>query len=306
MKARGTLLSLLAAAAIGTGLAQPQDIAAKSGYFVFPAYRESQLTVKGTHGFVISVTQTGHDVSLEASQGSATAIYILPVKNPARDGIRAKFPGVGRVSVRFHPSGEPRHSPPFPGCRGGEEVLQRGTFSGTIRFRGERGFTRVAVENARGTIRHASKEVCKNGGGNFKPEPSYSLDAHARSHGRTIGFSALQTYAGSETDRRATYFASTLERRQGMLISRVAIAHAGLSTFAVMGPPTRPDAASVAPPAPFHGTATYAGTVNGQADWQGTLAVDLPGVPGVQLAGPPFSSSLCFGQRCTGRPRSNP
>jgi hypothetical protein len=296
-------------ATVALGLAQPQDVPAKPGYFVFPGYRESQLTVKGTHGFVISVTQVGHRVELHASKGNASAIYILPMKNPPRESIRAKFPGLGRVSVRFHPSGEPRRSPPWPGCRGGEEVLQKGTFSGTIRFRGERGFTRVAASSAPGIVRRFSKEVCKDSDGNdhSRLEPTYSLVASTKSHGQTAAFTALRPAPGAVFNDGSTYFGSLLGNKRGMTILKYAVAiTADMDTFAIGGPPERPTSASVAPSSPFRGTATFQGTTDGQAQWEGTLEVDLPGAPGVKLTGPSFSSRLCLNRRCTGHEPPRP
>jgi hypothetical protein len=299
MRAASFRATLTAAVTISL-LAAPALAPAKPGHFVFPGYRARQLTVEGTHGVSIAVTRVGHRVELSASQGDRAAIYIVHPQRSSRDGIRATFPGLGRIAVRFHPSGQARHSPRFPGCRSGGEVTQHGTFTGAIRFRGEHGFTRVAVGRAHGSVLHSFKEVCaqSDGNGDSKHVPAYSLTAYDKSGGRAVLFTAWQSTVPEDTPSDALYFVSSLERRLGMRVVRVALARGDLDTFVIAGP----DSASVAPSAPFSGTAAFSGTPNGQSEWTGTLTVDLPGAEGVALAGPSFSSSLCRGQSCTGRP----
>ena len=278
---------------------------AKPGYFVWTGYRENSLSVKGTNGFRITVSHTNRRIELTASEGDAAATYLVPATKPALDGeIEARFPRRGRVSVRFHPSGPPHRFPPFglPECNGGGEVKQRGTFRGTIRFRGERDFTRVATTSAPGFVFRSIREVCKDTSPNdgSSSEPTYSVSALTGAQGRFVTFTALRPGPGSEIDDGATFFGSSFERRRGMKVVRVAVAQAEDETFAISGPPGRPTAASVAPPAPFHGTAEFDGTVAGQALWEGTLTVDLPGATGLPLTGAPFSSRLCLDQRCRG------
>ena len=300
-------------ASLVTGLAIAASVAlapaqAKPGYSVFPGFRQSEFSLKGTHGYEVTVTHFGRRVALHASDGDSAAIYLVPARKPSGDGtIKATFPGVGRVSVRFDPSGQPRRSPPFfaPECRGRGEVRQRGTFRGTIRFRGEEGFTQVTVGKASGFVHLSHREVCKGGpGGNSESlEEGYSLTSYARSQGRLIVFRASRMSFEGLFDDYTTHSAQIMERRRGMMIARVATAlDASPRTFAVSGPPARPDSASISPPAPFRGTADFHGTVGGQADWEGTLAIDLPGASDLELAGPSFSSQLCLKRRCTGDP----
>ncbi len=304
MRARclGALAAGLTIVALG-GVAS--EARAKPGYFVWPGYRENTLSVKGTNGFRITVSHTSRRVELTASEGDAAATYLVPAAKPGLDGeIEARFPGRGRVSVRFHPSGPPHHLPPFdpPGCNGGGEVKQRGTFRGTIRFRGERDFTRVATTSAPGFVFRSIREVCKDTSPNngSSSDPGYSLSAFAGAQGWAVSFAALRSGPGAEFDDGTTFFGSSFERRRGMKVVRVAIAHAEDEAFAINGPPSRPTTASVAPPVPFHGTAEFDGTVAGRPLWKGTLSVDLPGATAIPLTGASFVSRLCLGQRCRG------
>jgi hypothetical protein len=290
--------------AVGVVLVSAQAAPAKPGYVVWPGARESRFTIKGSHGYRISVSHLGRGIWLQASNGDGTAVYLVPAAKPSGDGtIRATFPGVGRVDVRFNPSGRPRRLPPFSpsACTGGGGLRQRGTFRGTIRFTGDHGFTRVVAADARGYTLVSVREVCKGGAdGNDSGDLNHSLTAYSRSHGQTVLFSATRYGSESFLEGEISYSAQTFERRGPMKIGRVAIVLGASDTFAAGGPAARSNSASVTPPLPFQGSAAFSLTGNNSADWEGTLEVDLPGAPGVELAGPSFSSQLCLNRRCWG------
>lgn len=113
MRAKWLGGTLAAGLAIATTVV-PAHAEAKPGYFVFPGIRESQFSVKGTHGFEITVTHIGRRIELHAGKGDRAAIYVVRAPKPTGDGtIEATFPGVGQISVRFHPSGRPQRTPSF-------------------------------------------------------------------------------------------------------------------------------------------------------------------------------------------------
>ncbi|MGB7684695.1 MAG: hypothetical protein WBL45_02835 [Solirubrobacterales bacterium] len=208
---------------------------------------------------------------------------------------------MGKVSVRFHPSGRVKRNPPF--CGGRASLTQHGVFSGTIRFEGERGFTRIAVQNARGFVYRSFKETCKGGsGGGSGDFPFYSLAERGRVQGRTTFFNALKPIDESQFGGSATYLVSQWDKRHGMTSVRVAYVAADGDTFAIAGPPTQPESATVTPPPPFSGTASFHASPGALADWEGTLAVELPGVEPVQLTGSQFRPVLCRDRRCLGNP----
>lgn len=298
--------------ALGIGLAamafagSAHPAIGKPGYLVFPAERENSFSVMGTNGYEITVSHIGRRVELAASRGNAVAVYVVGSGKPSSDGhIEARFPGRGRISVRFQPTGPVRRTPPFypPACNGGGEIEQAGTFKGTIRFRGEEGFTRLVAGRATGTTHRIFKEVCERGSpdGNSKPKPTYTLSAYASAPGGIISFSAWRPAPGSDLPEEASYFGGSQKRRHGMTTVKVAVADADADTFAVGGPPAQPDSADVAPPRPFVGTASFERTA-GRLVWEGTLAVDLPGVDGMRLAGPSFQAQLCVNSRCLNYP----
>jgi hypothetical protein len=275
---------------------------AKSGYVNFPSGRESQLTVKGTKGFQVTISRIRGHVELTASNGNSAAIYIVRSVKAPGNRIEARFPGLGRISVRFYPSGRAQREPPF--CEGRAPIKRIGVFRGVIRFEGERGFTRIGVERARGFIYRSFKETCKGSDdGNIKTPPTYSLTERARLDGQTTVFIATKFTDGSPFAGLSNYFASQSERQHGMTSVRVASASAGSGAFAIAGSPTQPESATVSPPLPFSGTASFQASPGSPPEWEGTLAVDLPGVDTVQLIGSQFRPELCLGKRCVGRSR---
>lgn len=299
MKARGLgpLLVLVAA----TTLTASPVASAKPGYVTFPAERESQLTVKGTQGFQITIERIAGRVELTASDGSTSAIYVVHTTETPAEGIKATFPGRGKVSVRFDPSGRTQR---WPGvCGGRAPIRQSGVFRGVIRFEGEQGFTRIVIGHARGFAYRSFKESCKGSKqGGSGATPIYSLTERAKSHGQTTVFAATKSTEGSAFAGSSHYFVSQWKRRHGMISIKTAFASTRSDTFAITGSPAQPESATVTPPSPFSGTANFHASPGELAEWKGTLAVDMPGVEPVRLTGPLFRPELCLGQRCVGRP----
>jgi hypothetical protein len=300
VRAKASLLLLLV---VAVALSASPVASAKPGYFAFPAERSSQLTVKGTHGFRITIARHGRRVELNASNGSTAAIYVVrTAKNPAEQ-IQATFPGLGRVSVHFRPAGRTQRG--LAVCRGRAPIRQDGIFRGVVKFEGEHEFTRIDVENAKGSTYRSFKEICKmpSDTGSETP-PNYWLTESARSHGRAIVFAATESVDDWGLGRSAVFFAAQRERRHGMLSVRVASVQADADAFALSGPPMRRDSVTITPPVPFSGTASFLAPPGAPAKWEGTLAVELPGAGTVPLTGPQFTPELCRGQRCVGGPRS--
>lgn len=295
----GLVLAAIAAAALSASPAA----SAKPGYTTYPGERFSQLNARGTQGFQITIKRIAGRVELTASRRTATAIYIVRSEKASADGIKATFPGLGRVSVRFHPSGRVQRGPAF--CRGRPWFTQHGIFSGVIRFEGELGFTRIALQNARGFVHRRFRETCKgkgnSGAGRSRDFPFYSFAERGRSQGRTTFFTTLKRIDETAVVGSATYFASQQERRHGMTSVREASVSADPDTFAIAGPPSQPESATITPPPPFSGTASFQASPGALAEWEGTLAVELPGVETVQLTGSQFRPVLCRGRRCLGQ-----
>jgi hypothetical protein len=293
--------ALLLACATTALLLAPVGASAKPGYIVTPGDHAVELTLKGSHGYEISIVARNHGFELDASRKANVVVYLLRRNRLRGDRIEAKLPGVGRVSLRFHPVG-PVHREPgfFPQCRGGETVKQPGYLLGTIRFRGEQGYTAVRATRAQGQIVTRAKEVCKRSiFGHSKPkgeEHTSRLFAYSRSGGRVVAFSAGTLRNPLST---ATFFSgSATDWREGMVIFREAVVLGAEDQFVMGDAGDFPLTASVTPPAPFLGSAAFQRMPEGNNAWTGSLSVDLPGVGPVALAGPDFSARLCQDSGC--------
>jgi hypothetical protein len=308
MKARGRLAVLFCAAAL---LALPASVAAKPGYVVDKALRISVVSLPGSGGYSVSVVGVnrrlvGVSVSnLTFSKGAsyeASATYIAR-ERAADERIDGHFGSRGSVSVRFEPEGPPEANA-FPSSCKTEATRQEGRFIGTIRFEGENGFARARASTARGFVIRRPRAVCKRRFGDrdlAAPEtpPGTSLSALSSRYPRAPWFSVLAEEPSRPRDiEGAEYNAGTVEKRRGMRIYRSARAITLLDTFAVTPLGHSPATATVEPPAPFSGTATYEKRPGGEISWSGDLAVDLPGRGKVSLADSTYRAKLCRSLAC--------
>ena len=283
-------------------LASPAGSAAKP--FKIPPGRVSTLMVRGSNGYRITIEQSRGRVTLVAGTGHSSATYIAVGRRSDGGGIEARFPGLGRVSVRFEPSGKPRKVPAF--CRGRRSIEQPGIFRGRIEFRGEMGFTRVAATAARGQVLQTFASVCHGSDSNPIQSTNWNLlETGSRSDGRPLAFQVVEVPTIAPLPGLTFFSASTFERRRGMSIIRSVDRSARGKRFTIAGPSDRPESATISPPAPFHGTATFHAAPGGAGKWEGAISVPMPGGRTVELTGAPSVSELCLGKRCVGNVRSN-
>jgi hypothetical protein len=304
MKVWGSWAIVVACAATALLLA-PAGAGAKPGYVTFPGDHRVELNLKGSHGYAIHIVGHNRGFELSANKKSMVVVYLLLHNRLRGDRVEAKLPGVGRVSLRFHNAG-PAHTEPgfFPPCHGGETIKQPGYFLGRIRFRGERGYTTVHATRARGEVVATSKEICKRSifNGNSEPKPeehTTRLFAYSKSAGRVVRFFGSTPPFSSHP---FTFFSgSATERREGMAIFREAVVSGKDDDLVTGVAGDFPLTATVAPPAPFHGSAAFQRMPGGNNAWTGSLSVNLPGAGQVALAGPDFSARLCQDSGCRRR-----
>lgn len=288
-------------------LATPVLAGAKPGYVVLPGYHAVELNLEGSHGYSIQITKTNRFVEMYVNRDPDNAVYLIRRRQTNDDGIEAEFPGVGRVSVEFHPVGPPQKEGGFfPPCKGGKTTKQPGYFQGTIHIRGERGYTSAHTDRALGEVATVTKEICKRS--IFNHSKSTPAEGETRlfatsgpKHGRSVALSANTVNFGSTVE---TFFVgSAFERREGMGISRQAFVRGTAADLALGDTGEYPASATITPPAPFHGSAAFQRVPEGENSWTGSLSVVLPGLGRVALAGPSFSAKLCRDSGC--RPSRN-
>jgi hypothetical protein len=253
------------------------------------------LSLKAGNGYRITVERIRGRVSLTAFHGgrsflAATSYAVRGKVLPLR--IDARFGKFGRVAVRLKTE-RMRKGKLEEQCTGKPETIRYGVFAGTIRFRGEGGYTSVDARRATGRLSSGTKIKCVFP--NLRPGSGPAARAaHASrqvppslvaSQGRQRVF-AVEVSGGK---RRSPFFSAFSQEQRGrMEIFRNVFAEAPLSSFAFASDLS---SATVQPPQPFQGEASFQRTP-ASPTWSGTLSVDFPGREGVRLAGPRFEADL--------------
>ncbi len=288
---------LLACSTAPASAAQP-DI---SGLLGLAVTSPAEFRAKASNGYSIEVEGSDRHVTLTASGPAGTAVYIVPGQ-VSTDGIAASFGKRGRIDVEFRPSRRMKVETPPNRCKGEPRVTRWGVFAGTIRFAGERGYTRLRLRRARGRTHVTPNWKCRGTGGGGAGEPgsgkqqpnvpgessedSLVLEIANRSTGVEAGAFTFRPPGG---DALTLFVAGVEERLQRMQIARFAYVPAKEAAFTFDESLTT---ATIAPPAPFSGTATFQRTPGGPGSLTGSLSVLLPGTARIPLAGADYRSRL--------------
>jgi hypothetical protein len=276
----------------------------------------AEFTVRASNGYRIRVsgspsrTDVPEAIQISAQSPSATVVYTT-IGSITSAGITASLGHLGKFSLRFRPSGRIRRLKVPKSClkRRPPVVKARlGTFVGTIRFRGERGYTAVSTHRVKGGIGDplaigSEKLECEGSGAGRTEQGPVVLTALPRRDGphfiattdRSVATAAsLSATSGGEErfvpgkgDR--LFIASLAETRKEMLIFRIVAAAGPAGDFSF---DNALNAATVTPPSPFTGSGLFGRNADGSTSWLGSLSVSVPGLGQVQLTGPNFKSQL--------------
>jgi hypothetical protein len=220
-------------------------------------------------------TEQGQVLVLAHAPGSAVLYFTRATVTDT--SIEADLGAVGRIDVDFVPSGKARKEDSE--CGGRSVVVDSGRYVGTIDFKGEQAYSQAHAAAARGDAKLALSLVC----GQVEDEgfgghaPGALLTARHR-RGARFEFTARK----NGPSRVARFSASISERRTSLQIERAVEVEAEPATFDY---DVGAGAATVTPPTPFDGEATFSRTSKAAATWHGNLSVDFPGRAGVSLAG---------------------
>jgi hypothetical protein len=310
VRRKGALALLLSVAlVVFVGITDRPE--AKPGYEVQPRHLHLHFELPAAHGYTMSVDTRGHrEVRATLSKGGVSATYKV-AGHVTRRRIDADFGRLGHISGRFHGSvfHPYRDSPLRRDCYGRQPIFETGPFRGRIRFRGENGYTRVKAKRAPTVLVRTFKRICsrklhrvprERPGGPTTPRLFFSeLSAIAHADRRTTFFGAFGIQLeGSRAVEEASepglaVFAATGERRHSVAIVRTAFMIGEPGAVLLTPPSERPIEATIAPPAPFDGTARFHQPAPRAERWTGTLGVHLPGGGLVPLTGPKFRAKLC-------------
>ncbi|MBS1880225.1 MAG: hypothetical protein JST31_11965 [Actinobacteria bacterium] len=282
----------------------PASAVAKPGHFVTPAERTAEFKLHGSNGYAISVQTAAARqpsrgrVSVIAKSGPASVAYVVRGSLARDDSISVRLPHVGRIAVRFEPV-HVGHVQAPDNCQARPSVVEYGYFRGTIELHGERGYTEVERTSAPGTVTQSFRRVCSDAGtgGKATHVTAKFLLAGGGGNGGVLNFTAGSFDVGSTTVG-PVFTATAIRIREGMAVSTSVQARGGAADF-VTSEPGAPKAAEVKPPRPFEGSAAFHLISPHKSTWEGDLAVEMPGIGRVALAGPDFSSALCENSSCT-------
>ena len=273
-------------------LVVPATALAGNGFdlkFELPASNGYKMTVAGYDATaVITAAKSGR------SHDRAWSTYIARGK-VSPTAIDASFGALGHVDTRFHPSGGVTYGTRHKHCIGADRyMIQSGVFVGSVRFRGEGGYTSAKVHRVQGKV--VTPRVLKCLDSFFeeferirhhKPpakKPKVTrLSAFMRS-----GLTAV-LFGASERGGEAGYLAEVEQTIGSLGVFRGVFLHGSPATFAF---DSALSFAGVTPPSPFSGSGSFQREPTGAKVWNGSLAVSFPGAPNVPLADPRFKTQL--------------
>ncbi|MEZ5077841.1 MAG: hypothetical protein R2725_10385 [Solirubrobacterales bacterium] len=288
------LVTLLTVVTVVAG-ALAQGAAAKQMRFVVPSSVSALLSVKASDGYRAELWAEGEEVTLLLRSSNTTVSYTTR-GTFKEDRIRARFGKLGRISVKLEVRSSKR-SRPEKGCKGRPGIKRRVRASGTIRFRGERGFTRIRSSRTSGFVSQTFKSVCtlpSEGGEDEEPLEATGVIASPGSGALGPTFTAIEFGLGGGRSTPTAFVAGLGELQGRMLVYRQAIAASKKDGGIELSPVGEsPATATVRPPAPFSGSATLVQSQGEDAAWTGNLSVELPGRGKVRLAGPSFEANFC-------------
>jgi hypothetical protein len=247
------------------------EVAASNGYTVavwgVPAYRGKPSAV------VVSV------------ESKHAYVAYFPKGDVTDSSIQASLGDIGEIDVHFQPSGQAKTE--HPSCSPETVRFDSGFYEGTIRIDGEEGYTHLDATRAQGDVQFALDILCGLSGdeGSGPNVPGAELRAKSPSARNGASFGAFKNRPGA----RASFGATIDEEHDGIGIERSLTSMAGPGAFRY-DPLLR--TATVRPPAPFSGSATYRRDAAVTNRWGGTLAVDFPGHSDVDLTDPAMRVSI--------------
>lgn len=225
-------------------------------------------------------------IGIYLTRGKSEVVTYAAPATVTETSIDADLGGLGKIELTRVPTG--RMKTVRTGCEPvGKERVGVDRFEGTIEFHGEEGFTELDADSAIGD----SASLCggdESGGPAGKSLPGARLAVHEE-HFEDLRVDFVVTK--NRPSAKATVSAECEEH-----VGSVEI-HRGIGLRA--GPGALRWAhhlhqATVEPPSPFAGRATFSGGhgVGNVGRWTGDLTVDFPGHADVSLTGPGFRASL--------------
>jgi hypothetical protein len=258
-----------------------------------------EFTLRANRGLHAKLEASNGEISLEIRRKGRLVSY--RVEGEATEaGLKAQFGDLGLIDVTFRPTETLSTSEPPKRCEGEPWTRSEGFFVGTIEFTGEREYVRIEASRAKGLMTVYPEWQCDLRKGpirNRSAPQGLARDSRAEEEPATLsafsrrcrcGFTAVGARYRNGRGR-SIFLGVKVESREGMEIGRLTIAYAGASTFAF---DHAAGTATVHPPPPFSGHATFKRRPRGRDLWRSTIRAPLLGVDPVSPRGPSFRTVL--------------
>jgi hypothetical protein len=255
-----------------------------------------ELTLKANHGLHARLeTSDDEMVTLQLRREGRLVIYKVKGEVTAT-GLKVRLGRLGLIDVAFTPTKTLSSTEPSEGCTGEPRTLREGIFAGTIEFTGERKYVRIQASETEGSMRVISQWQCPEEPTPFKDaslplalssEEKEPASLFAVSRRCNCGFFAGIHYPNGRG--RSIFYSQKAERREGIEIVRETLAHDGASAFAF---DNEEGTATVRPPRPFSGHATFKSRPDGRDLWRSTIRVPFLGSTPLNPHGPDFQVTV--------------
>ncbi|MBS1890955.1 MAG: hypothetical protein JST59_06665 [Actinobacteria bacterium] len=314
---------ILAATVIFGACALPAGAAAaKPHRLKQEASISAQINLRGTHGFRVDLFSVGQGVvlnvtKLKSAAGMTNVSYFSLDRRQTFDGsrIKVKVGRLGHFRGRFVPT-KTETKNLIPGCKGNPTTIETGLFVGSFDFRGERGYTVVHSHRARGTVQRQAAGTCRPSkefpwresareSKEQKERERHELHLLAGDERANVLFQARREEGTKQFESEGTTFQASVNGKRfgdfavsyGTVLFDAEEGNAAAFQVPNLAEPLAE--ATIAPGAPFTGSATFHLDDPKTASWTGDLAVEMPGLGEVPLTGGDISAGLCHGPSCT-------
>jgi hypothetical protein len=314
--------ALAAALAFGlvAALALPGAAVAKPSYRKVPASTGVLFTLHGSGGYKIDVVGSGGEIFAQASKAlgrrDKTAVDYNLNGPQAVDGSRVhiRLPGVAHFDAHFVTSKASHKSAESAECKPTVTTVEHGYLVGSLVFRGERGFTTTHAAKVAATIdrvpsrecrkpsipRHVQRPSEPEAGEEFEPGlRTVEVIAGEKRSALSLVADRVESTEGEPANTESLLIVNAASKSHGMRIAHILIDFSLRASSITVSAPGAPKEATLTPPAPFSGSATFQLKAPTKARWSGDLAVELPGLGRVPLTGPRFYAGLCENSKCT-------
>ena len=251
------------------------------------------LAIRSSNGYWLTVNSAakGKKVKVEASGADGSVTYTVP-GIVSETEIHADLGNYGRIDMQWVPDGQVQELGQKCHWKGViKHFYDVGAYVGTLEFRGGGGFSSVDAERvAWSRTWYPARDACGYSLSTAEPGAGAVINAGRRGHFKTpVHFTLYRDHLGAKVQ-----YSAHLDQEKGRVkIRREAFAEGGTHSlkFTVANGTTR---ATINPPAPFYGGATFERAGGPKGAFPGNLGVEFPDHTKADLAGKAFEAALRF------------